>query len=249
MKPPAFQFYPDDFIGGTCDMSAKEVGAFIRLLCFQWTKGKIPSDPKKIHRIAGCNVTPEVLEKFPDGVNKRLESERVKQECYRAKQSAKGQLSAMARANRGSTVVQPSSQPQANSSSPSPISNNTLTESATPPSVGQELVLDPELPPKKKTQFPPPPDPRRKEFLDIFREYYEHSTGEKWAGPDAADNAQLKRLFSRQPQLTPSDWREYLVYIYDESRKEYAPNLLQDCGTLALVCSKWDRIKIYSSRR
>jgi hypothetical protein len=106
-----------------------------------------------------------------------------------------------------------------------------------------------DVPAKVSKLKPPPPDPRRQDFLNIFREYFEQGIGKAWAGPDAADNAQLKRLFTRQPDMTASEWREYLLYINDESQKDYAPNLLQDCGTLALVCSKWDRIKIYSARR
>jgi uncharacterized protein YdaU (DUF1376 family) len=127
MKPPAFQFYPDDFIGGTCDLSAQDVGAYIRLLCYQWSRGSIPIDDlTKLARIAGAKVTQDVLRKFPLGVNARLETERVKQDEYRAKQSAKGHASALARFNRGSTVVQPSGkpqgQPEVNSPSPSPSS-------------------------------------------------------------------------------------------------------------------------------
>jgi len=123
-----------------------------------------------------------------------------------------------------------------------------LTESAPPPSVDQDLKLETPLAKARKPK-PSPPDPRRQEFLNIFREYFEQGIGETWAGPDAADNAQLKRLFTRHPEMTPDEWREYLLYIHHESQKEYAPNLLRDCGTLALVCSKWDRIKIYSARK
>jgi uncharacterized protein YdaU (DUF1376 family) len=52
-RSPAFQFYADDFIAGTADMSAEEVGAFIRLLCHQWSKGSIPADEERSGRIAG----------------------------------------------------------------------------------------------------------------------------------------------------------------------------------------------------
>ena len=79
MKPkaPAFQFYPDDFIGGTCDLSAEEVGTYIRLLCYQWSRESIPvEDIPKLTRIAGSNVTLDVLRKFPDGKNAKLESVR-----------------------------------------------------------------------------------------------------------------------------------------------------------------------------
>lgn len=131
MKPPAFQFYADDFIGGTCDMTPEEVGAYVRLLCYQWGRGAIPSDADKLARVAGCPVSADVLAKFPDGRNARMEAERLKQDEWREQQRAKGQASARARMNRGSTTVQPrfnrgsttvqpNTQPEANSPSPSP---------------------------------------------------------------------------------------------------------------------------------
>jgi len=121
MKPPAFQFYPDDFIGGTCDMTAKEVGAFIRLLCFQWSKGKIPSCGKKLARIAGTNVTPDVLAKFNDGMNQRLENERAKLEEYRKQKTASGKNGAQKRwQNHSTPIVSPLAEGMANDSSPSP---------------------------------------------------------------------------------------------------------------------------------
>lgn len=41
MKPPAFQFYADEYLAGTIAMSLAEVGAYIRLLCYQWLNGDI----------------------------------------------------------------------------------------------------------------------------------------------------------------------------------------------------------------
>jgi len=259
MKPPAFQFYPDDFIGGTCDLSAEEVGAYIRLLCYQWSRGSIPDDSAKLARIAGANVTTDTLQKFPSGKNARLEFEREKQAEYRAEKSKAGKSGAEKRWHSHSTaIVLPLANTMANDSSPSPSPSpspsliptptSPLTEPAPPSSVDQDLKLETPLAKASKPK-PSPPDPRRQEFLNIFREYFEQGIGETWAGPDAADNAQLKRLFTRHPDMTPDEWREYLLYIHHESQKEYAPNLLRDCGTLALVCSKWDRIKIYSARK
>jgi len=121
MKPPAFQFYPDDFIGGTCDLSAKEVGAYIRLLCFQWSKGKIPSDRNKLSRIAGTAVTDEVLSKFPDGMNQRLESERIKQSEHREAKKKAGENGAKKRwQNHSTPIILPLAEGIANDSSPSP---------------------------------------------------------------------------------------------------------------------------------
>lgn len=134
MKAPAFQFYADDFIGGTVVFSAEDVGAYMRLLCYQWGNGAIPFRKELVDRIAGCVVGPDVMAKFPDAKNARMEREREKQAEYRAQQSAKGKASAQARFNRGSTAVQPSGEPEGQpkvnspSPSPSPISN-TFTDS------------------------------------------------------------------------------------------------------------------------
>lgn len=131
MKPPAFQLYADDFIAGTCDLSALDVGAYIRLLCYQWNRGSIPTDDlDRLARIAGAPVSADVLAKFPRGKNARMEQVRRKQEDYRAIQSLKGKASAKARFNRGSTVVQPPLvQPEGNSPSPSPSPSNTIDHS------------------------------------------------------------------------------------------------------------------------
>ncbi len=93
MKPPAFQFYADDFLGGVADMTQAEVGAFMLLLCYQWNRGEIPSDPARAALIAKGEVTPHVLAKFPDGKNPRLEIEREKQAEFRRKCSEAGRRS------------------------------------------------------------------------------------------------------------------------------------------------------------
>jgi hypothetical protein len=51
-KSPAFQFYANDFATGTADLSAEEVGIYIRLLCAQWDKGSIPGELDMLSRIA-----------------------------------------------------------------------------------------------------------------------------------------------------------------------------------------------------
>lgn len=145
--PPAFQFYPDDFLGGTMHMSDAEVGYYVRLLCVQWNAGEagLTDDKEELARYSkGGLVEPalnRVLTKFQrcsDGRlrNSRLESERVKQIEYREHQKRAGRASAEARlqrrlndgCNAGSTTVQPSPQPKANSPSPSPNSSTVLRE-------------------------------------------------------------------------------------------------------------------------
>lgn len=130
-RPPAFQFYADDFLAGTFSMSNEERGLYITLLCRQWTQGYVTTD--EVSRLGSTVVQPSlnhVLTKFkPDETgklrNERLERERCKQNAFRANQAEKGRLSAKARFNRGSTVVQPDGVPEGNSPSPSPSSINT----------------------------------------------------------------------------------------------------------------------------
>ena len=136
-RSPAFQFYADDFLAGTLDLSQEEVGAYIRLLCHQWNRGSIPVETEKQQRLAGGSVSVDVLAKFRlvDGlglVNERLETERAKQAAYRQKQSEKGLASAEARKkqprfNHGSTTVgtavQPSGQPEGQPEGNSPVSS------------------------------------------------------------------------------------------------------------------------------
>jgi len=132
-RAPAFQFYADDFLAGTLDLSQEEVGAYVRLLCHQWNRGSIPVEAEKQQRLAGGSVSVDVLAKFrlqPDGklVNERLEQERQKQADYREAQRQKGLASAEARrkqpkVNRKSTAVQPSHQPDGQPEGNSPVSS------------------------------------------------------------------------------------------------------------------------------
>lgn len=129
MSPPAFQFYADDFIGGTVDLSAEEVGAYIRLLCFQWGRGKAPVSKEAIDRVAGCAVTAAVVAKFPDGKNPRLESERVKQMEYRAKQAVNGAKGGRPMKRLGLGLgYSGETQTKAKKSSPSPSPSPVLAE-------------------------------------------------------------------------------------------------------------------------
>lgn len=83
MKAPAFQFYPDDFLGGVADMTQAEVGAYILLLCAQWGRGEIPLEADRVAMIAKGPVSQHVMAKFPGGRNQRMEQVRQKLEDFR----------------------------------------------------------------------------------------------------------------------------------------------------------------------
>lgn len=90
MKSPAFQFYAGDFLVGVMAFSDEEVGIYIKMLAYQWEHGFLPGDRKLIKKIINSKRIPSenVMQKFEiseDGNlrNKRLESERRKQESFR----------------------------------------------------------------------------------------------------------------------------------------------------------------------
>jgi uncharacterized protein YdaU (DUF1376 family) len=91
-RAPAFQFYADDFLAGTMTMTNEERGAYISLLCLQWSKGFVTE--LDIQRM--CHGMPTHCQgicqsKFHIGEdgnyrNKRLEKERTKQKERSEKQ-------------------------------------------------------------------------------------------------------------------------------------------------------------------
>jgi uncharacterized protein YdaU (DUF1376 family) len=104
-KPPAFLFYPRDFLVGTQTLALDDVGAYIRCLAYQWDTGAVPGD--SIEALASVLVCPPaeaaarwagIRHKFIrqlDGrwVNLRLEREREKL----ANLSRRGRAGALAR--------------------------------------------------------------------------------------------------------------------------------------------------------
>jgi uncharacterized protein YdaU (DUF1376 family) len=238
MKPPAFQFYPDDFIGGTCDLSSEEVGAYIRLLCYQWSRGSIPDDPAKLARIAGASVTPDTLQKFPNGKNARLEFEREKQAEYRSEKSKAGKSGAEKRWHSHNTAIGlPLANTMANDSSPSPSpsSNNIITASAMPQQC-EEV----------KKQDKKPSDPRFKQFIQIFAECYQEAFSEKWVMNGAKDGKSLSRLLKALPDLTAETWQEGIKWCQEIAAKPYSRAIVGHTGNLSAFCSNWSGIVAYS---
>lgn len=136
---PAFQFYAKDFISGTMHMTTEEVGAYIRLLCFQWEHGSVPNDIKALARITGSrkSVINEVLKKFTSTesglVNQRLNKSREEQFAYRERQRLNGVKGGRPKTETQNNPVvsvgfqkeEPKPEPKKSSASASSSSNNT----------------------------------------------------------------------------------------------------------------------------
>lgn len=134
--PAAFQFYPDDFLGGVISMSAEERGVFITLLAMAWNRGNRLTD--SVERLAlacasSVDVVKSVLEyKFSndgDGWrNERLEQVRLEQAKYRESKSEAGKRGAAKRWQDDGSAIADAWQchssaidvPLANDSPPSP---------------------------------------------------------------------------------------------------------------------------------
>lgn len=152
-KSPAFQFYPDDFLGsgkvGT--MTAEEIGVFTLLLCLDWNETGFVFELADLAR--WCRMTRGKFAKCWDRVsrcfierdgrmyNPRLELERVKQADWREKSAKGGRTSGKVRSKGGATVVEPplangsdlvatKREPNGNTPSPSPTLTTTATTSA-----------------------------------------------------------------------------------------------------------------------
>lgn len=170
--PPAFQLYTDDFVAGTISMSLEQVGAYIRLLCYQWSHGAIPADAGGRARAAGADLAawPAIwcaLEpKFPGDRNPRLEAVRAERMAFiesRRVNGAKG-------APFGKLGGRPKRNPTRGSvgggyetpllSSCLPVSSPSLPpQVATQPSEGQAPSAPPVLNGHEKPKRKPPTGP------------------------------------------------------------------------------------------
>jgi uncharacterized protein YdaU (DUF1376 family) len=88
MKDPAFLFYVTDFNDGTQDYTNEEVGAYLRILLFQFSQGHLPLE--RIKRKLGIDfekIWPMISAKFKQDAegnffNERLEFEQNKRKSF-----------------------------------------------------------------------------------------------------------------------------------------------------------------------
>lgn len=107
-KPPAFQFYPKDFLmdDKVIVMNLEETGAYIKLLCLCWNNNGLTKDQKELKNMCGnpnnwesiwVRVSKCFYEKKGKLYNKRLEKELKKQKMWREKSRLGGIQSGISR--------------------------------------------------------------------------------------------------------------------------------------------------------
>jgi len=146
-KAPAFQFYADDFLAGTITMTNEEKGAYITLLCIQWSRESLTESdftrvcigmPPHSQRICQSKFQIDAEGNFR---NPRMEIEREKQNQYRQKQTDNAKKRWVGNATAYPTAL-PVDMPNVCSPSPSPTPNKKDTAAPKSPwevSFGVEL--------------------------------------------------------------------------------------------------------------
>jgi uncharacterized protein YdaU (DUF1376 family) len=135
-KPPAFQFYPSDWLSSTkiSLMTPAEEGAYIRLLCHAWgdPQCSLPNDDEILSSLSrlgegwfngsGSKIKRCFRVKGNRLINERLKIEREKQRNWREKSMLGGINSGISRRHKelqpkgGSLLVQTKDKPKGNSS-------------------------------------------------------------------------------------------------------------------------------------
>lgn len=157
---PAFQFYPADFIAGTVHLTNEELGAYMRLLCFQWEHGSVPNSAQKRARVLGIStrklsslwsaLEPLFTSKNGYLVNPRMEEERHKQAIRKDKLSKAGRKGGQQKATSQNEA-------RLNPSSSSTTTSSSLEEEHTELATSSESSSFTDLTPQPvETQSPDP---------------------------------------------------------------------------------------------
>lgn len=152
-KPPAFQFYPQDYLASTrvAEMTLEEEGVYIRLLCYCWSAGSIPKDPERCAKLAGkgCSVeTATVVQRsfneHPTDsqrlVHDRLDIERENQRKRREQAAEAGKESAKRRKSPKQTYQDNAIQPSVNNDRSTNVQQN-VNPSSSSSSSSSDLYL------------------------------------------------------------------------------------------------------------
>jgi uncharacterized protein YdaU (DUF1376 family) len=165
MSAPSFQFYPADFLAdeNVVMMSNQEIGCYIKLMCYCWREGSIPSDLGRIARLCGEDGSAmadlwlaigscfEIAIDDPNRlVHPRLVKERSKQIEHKKERADSGRKGAESRWNKASkanssAIAQPLAEPIANDGFSSSSSTSVINSS------NEELGAIKEPPPQPST--------------------------------------------------------------------------------------------------
>lgn len=205
-RAPAFQFYADDFLAGTMTMTNEERGAYISLLCLQWSKGFVTEldiqriclgMPTHSHGICQSKFQADPESRYR---NLRLEVERSKQKERSQKQTDIANLRWKKDANAMPTHYQEDAEAYAKS----------VPEVCSPsPSPSPIIKIQADKPPSTRFQKPTLEQLNTKAALiglsttevDKFWNYYESNGWKVGKNPMKSWPAALQNWLSRVREL------------------------------------------------
>jgi len=201
-RAPAFQFYADDFLAGTMTMTNEERGAYISLLCLQWSKGCVTElDIQRICLGMPTHCQGICQSKFQLGDdgnyrNSRLEVERSKQKERSEKQRDIANLRWKSHANALPTHYQEDAEAYARS----------VPEACFPsPSPSPIIKIQADKPPRVRFQKPTAEELTAEAIkiglplpeVDKFLNYYESNGWKVGKNPMKSWPAAMKGWLSR----------------------------------------------------
>ena len=182
MNPPAFQFYPADFLAdeNVVLMTNQQIGCYIKLICYCWREGSIPSEIEQIAKL--CGEEPPAMASLwhaiqhcfrptrggtPRLVHPRLQRERRKQSTFKTDKARAGRKGAEALWSKraadgrchgsanGTSMTDPTAVPLAKNGSSSSSSSLSLSSSSTSSSESpeaNEVPVPPLVPPPRQAE-------------------------------------------------------------------------------------------------
>jgi len=236
-KAPAFQLYASDFYMDTAGWTVAQVGAYTRLLMYEWVNGPIPCDMASLARIAGISDARTMYKMWLGTVgkkfisnggnllfNKRLEEEREKQAKRREIQTEKGKHGAEKRWKDHIAPAIAQAQPNDSSSSSSSSSSSNKEKNKRIKHIAKV----------EKT-----PSPDVKTFIDFYYEEFKKAFSTPPHIQGGKDGAITKRILSKIPI---EELKELLLRYFDSTDQF----ILKSGYTLSVFESQINKLKIGS---
>jgi len=237
----SFVFYPTDFLLGTALFSASEVGAYIRLLCYQWQEGSLPNDENLLTRLACSSLSDvqAIISKFQQGTdgklrNRRLEEVRKELIASRKRRSNAGKQGGRPRKAMLSDSL---NEEKAIQSSPSP--------SPSPSPSTFHLEHSDKPPARKAKKEKPPADPRHQLFIKAFCDSYLNAIGQKFDMSDKKHGAQMSRFLKAHPDIELEEWQSAIDWCYQVRHDPFAKAPAHNISNLAAFCAGWPQLVAY----
>lgn len=213
-NPPAFQFYPADFLVGIMGMSDGEVGIYIKMLSYQWLHGDLPNCGKTIKKLINSDKKPseKVMEKFQKIDEKtirnlRLEEVREKQKSFA--ESRKNNANNRWKKDASASAVHDSSICKNDALHSSSSSSSSIIVQETTPARKSAPISEPETP------WPASASERGGRMHAIMKRI--NSLRPEWQMPFQWNAIEMHALqggaAAQICELTDDDWRDLESYM------------------------------------